>query len=226
LADIVEGFRFASETGPIRALLLLLGLVSLVGMPYTVLMPVFADRILQGGARGLGILMGFTGIGALLGAVTLALRSGVKGLGRLIVITCASFGVSLFFFSFSRNFWLSAILLLPVGFSMMLQMASSNTLIQTMVPDVLRGRVMALYSMMFMGMAPFGALLGGAMADRVGAPITVAVGAVASIIGATLFGLNLPKIRTEARQLIIAQSVAGGEPSEETSSASVLAAKQ
>jgi MFS family permease len=108
----------------------------------------------------------------------------------------------------------------------MLQMASSNTLIQTMVPDVLRGRVMALYSMMFMGMAPFGALLGGAMADRVGAPITVAVGAVASIIGATLFGLNLPKIRTEARQLIIAQSVAGGEPSEETSSASVLAAKQ
>jgi len=226
LADIVEGFRFASETGPIRALLLLLGLVSLVGMPYTVLMPVFADRILHGGARGLGILMGFTGIGALLGAVTLALRSGVKGLGRLIVITCASFGVSLFFFSFSRNFWLSAILLLPVGFSMMLQMASSNTLIQTMVPDVLRGRVMALYSMMFMGMAPFGALLGGAMADRVGAPITVAVGAVASIIGATLFGLNLPKIRTEARQLIIAQSVAGGEPSEETSSASVLAAKQ
>jgi MFS family permease len=134
--------------------------------------------------------------------------------------------VSLFFFSFSRNFWLSAILLLPVGFSMMLQMASSNTLIQTMVPDVLRGRVMALYSMMFMGMAPIGALLGGAMADRVGAPITVAVGAVASIIGATLFGLNLPKIRTEARQLIIAQSVAGGEPSEETSSASVLAAKQ
>jgi MFS family permease len=224
--DILEGFRFASSTAPIRALLLLLGLVSLVGMPYTVLMPVFADRILHGGAKGLGILMGFTGIGALLGALTLALRSGVKGLGRLIVITCATFGVSLFLFSFSRNFWLSAVLLLPVGFSMMLQMASSNTLIQTMVPDALRGRVMALYSMMFMGMAPFGALFGGAMADRVGAPITVAIGAVASVLGAIWFGLNLPKIRTEARRLIVAQSVAAGEPSEETAGASVLTAKQ
>ncbi|HEX3319904.1 MAG TPA: MFS transporter [Terriglobales bacterium] len=213
--DILEGFRFASRTGPIRALLLLLGLVSLVAMPYTVLMPLFADRILHGGAKGLGILMGFTGIGALLGALTLALRSGVKGLGRLIVITCASFGVSLLAFAFSKVFWLSAILLLPVGFSMMLQMASSNTLIQTMVPDELRGRVMALYSMMFMGMAPFGALFGGAMADRFGAPVTVAVGALASIGGAALFGMNLPKIRTEARQLIIAQAVAGGEPSEE-----------
>jgi MFS family permease len=223
--DILEGFRFASSTAPIRALLLLLGLVSLVGMPYTVLMPVFADRILHGGAKGLGILMGFTGIGALLGALTLALRSGVKGLGRLIVITCATFGVSLFLFSFSRNFWLSAVLLLPVGFSMMLQMASSNTLIQTMVPDALRGRVMALYSMMFMGMAPFGALFGGAMADRVGAPITVAIGAVASVLGAIWFGLNLPKIRTEARRLIVAQSVAAGEPSEETAGASVLTAK-
>jgi MFS family permease len=123
--------------------------------------------------------------------------------------------VSLLAFAFSKVFWLSAILLLPVGFSMMLQMASSNTLIQTMVPDELRGRVMALYSMMFMGMAPFGALFGGAMADRFGAPVTVAVGALASIGGAALFGMNLPKIRTEARQLIIAQAVAGGEPSEE-----------
>jgi len=226
LADIIEGFRFASSTAPIRSLLLLLGLVSLVGMPYTVLIPVFADRILHGGARGLGILMGFTGIGALLGALTLALRSGVKGLGRLIVITCASFGVSIFLFSFSKNFWLSALLLLPAGFSMMLQMASSNTLIQTMVPDELRGRVMALYSMMFMGMAPFGALFGGAMADRVGAPITVAIGGAASVMGAIWFGLNLPKIRTEARRLIVAQSIAGGEPSEETAGATVLVAKE
>jgi MFS family permease len=212
LEDIKEGFRFVSRTKPIRALLLLLGLVSLVGMPYAVLMPVFADRILHGGARGLGILMGVTGIGALLGALTLALREGVKGLGRLVAITCGTFGVSLFLFSFSRNFWLSAVLLLPVGFSMMLQMASSNTLIQSMVPDALRGRVMAVYSMMFMGMAPIGALFGGALADRLGAPVTVALGGVASLMGAMVFAKMLPGFRTEARELILAQGIAGGEP--------------
>jgi MFS family permease len=215
LEDIIEGFRFVRNTAPIRALLLLLGLVSLVGMPYTVLMPVFADRILHVGARGLGILMGSTGVGALLGALTLALRAGIKGLGRWVALACGGFGVSLFLFSFSRCFWLSAALLLPVGFSMMLQMACSNTLIQAMVPDQLRGRVMAVYSMMFMGMAPFGALLGGALADRLGAPVTVAIGAVACIIGAIWFAMHLPKIRVEARQLIVAQTVAGGTPSEE-----------
>ena len=184
-------------------------------MPYTVLMPVFADRILHGGARGLGILMGSTGVGALLGALTLALRAGIRGLGRWVAFACAGFGVTLFLFSFSRYFWLSTALLLPVGFSMMLQMACSNTLIQAMVPDQLRGRVMAVYSMMFMGMAPFGALLGGALADRLGAPVTVAIGAVACIIGAIWFAMHLPKIRVEARQLIVAQTVAGGTPSEE-----------
>jgi MFS family permease len=187
-------------------------------MPYTVLMPVFADRILHGGARGLGILMGATGVGALLAALTLATRTGVYGLGRWVAFACAGFGVSLLLFSFSRNFWLSTALLLPVGFCMMLETSSSNTLIQAMVPDHLRGRVMAVYSMMFMGMAPFGALLGGALADRVGAPLTVAMGAIACIGGAALFGLQLPKIRIEARQLIVQQAVAGGEPSVEMTS--------
>lgn len=213
--DIIEGFRWVSQTGPIRALLLLLGLVSLVGMPYAVLMPVFADHVLHAGARGLGVLMGFTGVGALLGALTLAMRTGVKGLARLVSICCAGFGISLIAFSFSKLLWLSAVLLIPVGFFIMLQMACSNTLIQAMVPDALRGRVMALYSMMFMGMAPFGALLGGALADRMGAPITVAVGGVASIVGAIWFGRQLPVFRGEARQLIIAQAMAGGEPAEE-----------
>src|SRR6266571_264591 len=175
-------------------------------MPYTVLMPVFADQILHGGARGLGILMGATGVGALLGALTLAAKTGVTGLGRWVAITCAGFGVSIILFSFSRHFWLSVALLLPAGFSMMLQMACSNTLIQTMVPDRLRGRVMAVYSMMFMGMAPIGALLGGALADRLGAPLTVAMGGIASIGAAVWFGLHLPKIRVEARQLIVAQA--------------------
>ena len=215
LDDIIEGFRWVEHTGPIRSLLLLLGLVSLVGMPYTVLMPIFADRILHGGARGLGILMGFTGVGALLGALTLALRTGIRGLGKLISICCAGFGISLIVFSFSTHFWLSAFILIPVGFFIMLQMACSNTLIQSMVPDALRGRVMAVYSMMFMGMAPFGALLGGAIADRLGAPIAVAIGGTASIVGAIWFGRQLPVFRGEARQLIIAQAMAGGEPAEE-----------
>ncbi len=215
LVDIVEGFRWVNGTKVIRALLLLIGLVSLVGMPYTVLMPIFADQILHGGARGLGILMGATGVGALLGALTLAAKTGVTGLGRWVAITCAGFGVSIILFSFSRHFWLSVALLLPAGFSMMLQMACSNTLIQTMVPDRLRGRVMAVYSMMFMGMAPFGALFGGALAHRAGAPITIAMGGVACILGAAWFGRQLPELRVEARRLIVAQGLAGGEPVQE-----------
>ena len=184
-------------------------------MPYTVLMPIFADQILHGGARGLGILMGATGVGALFGALTLAAKTGVKGLGRWVAFACGSFGVSLCLFAFSRSFWLSVVLLLPAGYSMMLQMACSNTLVQTMVPDQLRGRVMALYSMMFMGMAPFGAFFGGALAHRVGAPITVAAGGVACVIGAIWFGRILPELRIEARRLIIAQGMAGGEPAQE-----------
>ena len=213
---MMEGFRFVNRTAPIRALLLLLGVVSLVGMPYVVLMPIFADQILHGGARGLGILMGATGVGALLGALTLAFREGVKGLGRWVAWCSAGFGASLIVFAISHTFWVSVILLLPVGYTIMLQMASSNTLIQVMVPDALRGRVMAVYSMMFMGMAPIGALLGGALAERLGAPVTVSIGGIASVAGACWFGIQLPKIRVEARRLIVAQAVAGGEPAEMT----------
>ena len=215
LEDIVEGFRWVNQTKIIRALLLLIGLISLVGMPYTVLMPIFADKILHGGARGLGILMGATGVGALLGALTLAAKTGVKGLGRWIAITCGTLGISLCLFAYSTSFWLSAAFLLPAGYSMMLQMACSNTLIQTMVPDQLRGRVMSVYSMMFMGMAPFGAFFGGALAHRIGAPITVAAGGVACVIGALWFWRALPDLRIEARRLIIAQGLAGGEPVQE-----------
>ncbi len=228
---IVEGFQFVNRTAPIRALMILLGLVSLSGMPYVVLMPLFADKILHHGGQELaswigshdlgavrlGILMGAAGVGALLGALTLAVRSGVKGLGTWVSVCCAGFGISLMLFSFSKSFWLSVLLLLPVGYFVMLQMASSNTLIQVMVPDVLRGRAMAVYSMMFMGMAPIGALLGGALSDRLGAPLTVAIGGFASVLGAWWFALQLPKIRVEARQLIMAQAMAGGGPAEEMS---------
>jgi MFS family permease len=223
LENVLEGFQFVRRTAPIRALLLLLGLVSLVGMPYAVLMPIFADQILHGGARGLGILMGATGVGALIGALTLAFKSGVRGLGTWVLLSSAGFGVGLIAFSASRSFWLSAALLVPVGFSMMVQMASSNTLIQSMVPDHLRGRVMSVYSMMFMGMAPIGALGAGLVADRLGAPLTVAIGGVACIGGSILFGQRLPALRVEARRLIIAQGMAGGDPPQELSAQEVEA---
>jgi MFS family permease len=215
LADIAEGFKFSGQTGPVRALLLLLGIVSIAGMPYAVLMPIIADRILFGGASGLGILMGASGVGALIGALSLAGRKGVAGLGRWVAFSSAGFGVGLILFSLSRTFWLSAALLIPVGLSMMVQMASSNTLIQTMVPDHLRGRVMSVYSMMFMGMAPLGSLLAGVLAERLGAPLTVAAGGTVCILGASIFALRLPRLRTQARQLILAQQMVGGVPAEQ-----------
>lgn len=216
LANVIEGFRFTGKTAPIRDLLLLLGLVSLMGMPHTVLMPIFADKILHAGPRGLGLLMGSSGIGALIGALALAARLGVRGLGSWVGYSCAGFGVSLILFSLSRSFWLSALLLLPVGFSMIVEMAASNTLIQVMVPDQLRGRVMAVYSMMIMGMAPVGALLAGLLAEHaLGAPGTVALGGVVIILGGVLFAVRLPALRDEARRLIEAQQMAGGDPPEE-----------
>jgi MFS family permease len=215
ISHIIEGFRFVAHTGPIRALLLLLGLVSITGMPYAVLMPIFADKIFHSGARGLGILMGFAGLGALMGALTLATRRGVKGLGRWVPIACGVFGASLILFAFSRSFWLAAAGLVPVGFAMMTQMGASNTLIQTMAPDRLRGRVMSVYSMMFMGMAPVGALLAGVVAERFGAPFTVAAGGVIAIAGSILFGLRWPELRPEARQLVLAQQMVAGNPAEE-----------
>jgi MFS family permease len=203
LESIIEGFHYVAHTRPVRALLLMLGLFSLLAMPYVVLMPIFADKILHHGASGLGLLMGASGIGALAGALTLATRQGVHGLGRWVAFSAAGFGASLILFSLSRSFYISAVLLLPVGFSMIVQMASSNTLIQVMVPDNLRGRVMAVYSMMFMGMAPFGALLAGTIAQHLGAPTTLMIGGTVCIAAATAFWLRLPALRYEARQLII-----------------------
>jgi MFS family permease len=212
---IAEGFRFVRRTKPILALVLLIGLVSLVAVPYSVLMPIFADRVLHSGAHGLGILMGATGIGALLGALTLAIRRGVQGLGRVVGLSAGGFGVSLILFAFSRSLWLSVALLVPVGYGVMLQMSSSNTLIQAMVPDELRGRAMAMYTMMFMGMAPVGSLFAGALADKIGAPWTVAIGGLGAIAGAAVFLRRLPSLRFEAQQLIVAQGLSPAEPSKE-----------
>jgi len=211
---IIEGFRFVLRTRPIRALLILLGLVSLAGWPYQVLMPIFADEILNGGPRGLGLLMGSSGVGALAGALLLAGRKGVRGLSHWIMLACAGLGVSLVFFSLSRDFRFSMLLLLPVGFCGMVQMASSNTLIQAMVPDQFRGRVMAVYSMMFMGMSPIGALIAGLLANTVGAPQAIAIGGVICLVAALVFRSRLPHIRTEGRQLILAQTMQAGQPAD------------
>jgi len=179
-------------------------------MPYSVLMPVFAESILRSGPKGLGMLMAASGLGALGGALALLSRRGVRGLGRWVAISTAAFGVSLIGFSLSRTFWLSALLLVPVGAAIMVEMASSNTLIQAMVPNALRGRVMAVYSMMFMGMAPFGALFAGWLAERIGAPRTVALGGAICIVASAIFSLRLPSLRHEGLRLIVAQETVGG----------------
>ncbi len=215
LGHAIEGFRYVWGTRPIRALMILLGIVSLVAMPYAVLMPVFAGNILHSGARGMGILMGASGIGALVGALSLARKEGVRGLGRWIAWSTLGLGVSLVLFALSRSFWLSAALLVPVGAASIVQMASSNTLIQTMAPDRLRGRIMSVYSMMFMGMAPLGALGAGAAASRLGAPMAVIIGGVICMVSAAVFRMRLPSLRPEARELILAQQLVAGDPPDE-----------
>ncbi len=202
-ASLLAGLGYVRRTRPVRALLLLLGLVSLTGMPYTVLMPIFADRILHGGARGLGLLMGATGVGAVTGAIALAARRGTSGLGRWLAFCAAGFGVALILFAFSRSFWLSMALLVPVGFFFVNQMAASNTLLQSLVPDGYRGRVMAAYAMMFMGMAPLGALAAGAAAERIGAPWTVAAGGLCCIVGAAVFAARIATLRDDARRMLL-----------------------
>jgi MFS family permease len=206
IAHMVEGFRYVVQNIPIHALLMLLGIVSLTGMPYTVLMPIFADHILHGGAAALGWLMGAAGVGALIGALLLASREDLKGLGMWVAVSAIGFGCTLVAFAFSRIYWLSIAILIPVGFTMMIEMGSSNTLIQSMVPDRLRGRVMSVYSMMLMGMGPIGSLLAGWAADRLGAPVTVALGGVICVAAALVFRGFLPKIRHHARRLILEQA--------------------
>jgi len=208
LRRVLEGFRFAAGAAPIRALLLLVAVMSFCGMPYAVLMPIFSDRILHGGARTLGVLMACSGLGALAGSLLLAARQELAGLGTWVAAAAAGFGISIAAFAMSRAIWLSALLLVPAGLSLLVQMASANTLIQAMVPDALRGRVMALYSMMFMGMAPLGSMLAGAVAEKVGAPATVVGGGVVCVLAGLLFRAVLPGLREEGRRLVAARGAA------------------
>ena len=207
LANIVEGFRFVFQNRPIHALLILLGMASVTGMPFQVLMPVFADRILHGGPKALGWLTGCAGVGALMAALLLASRQTLKGLSVWVAVSATAFGVGLIVFATSRTFLFSTAILVPVGFALMLQMGASNTLIQSMVPDQLRGRVMGVYSMVMMGMAPFGGLLAGLAADRFGAPVTVAIGGAICLISAGIFWTQLSGIRVLMRRMIAEQRV-------------------
>jgi len=207
LKRLREGFRYAAGFEPIRAILLLLCLISLTGLPYAVLMPVFARDILQGGPHTLGFLMGSTGVGALAGAVFLASRTTVLGLGRGIPRAVTLFGAALLAFSLSRILWLSMALLVLAGFGQMVHLASSNTLLQTLVDDDKRGRVMSFYAMSFMGMMPIGSLLGGALARWIGAPVTLLLGGIVCILGAVIFRSRLPAMNVQVRPIYIRMGV-------------------
>lgn len=203
LHDLREGWSYVTHSVPIRSVLLLLALVSLMGMPYTVLMPIFAGSVLHGGPHTLGFLMGAAGVGALISALLLASRRSVLGLGRIIPISAALFGAGLIAVSASRVLWLSMLMMVVAGGGMMQQMAASNTILQTVVDDDKRGRVMSFYLMAFMGMAPIGSLIAGSAAARFGAPHTLLVGGVICILGASWFALHLPSIRTAVRPIYI-----------------------
>jgi MFS family permease len=213
-ANLREGFDYVRRTRPVRALLVLVAFVSIFGLPYTVLMPIFASDVLGGGPRALGLLLGATGVGALAGALTLAARKSVQGLGRVVALSVAVFGFLLILFSLSRSLALSTVLLFPIGFSVLIQMSASNTLVQMIVPDQMRGRLMSFYAMSLMGMTPFGSLLAGAVTVRIGASRAVALGGALCLIAALVFWLRLPSLRHEALPILIAHGVLPGEPSE------------
>ncbi len=194
-----EGWQYVSGFLPIRNLLLLFAIVSLMGMPYTVLMPVFASEVLHGGAHTLGFLMAAAGVGALAAAVLLAARKSVKGLLRMVPLSAALFGAGLIAFGLSHVLWLSLALMLVVGFGMMQGMAASNTIIQTLAPADKRGRVMSYYTMAFVGMAPFGSLLAGGLAHVISASWTVVITGACCILGAAWFWRQMKEVRDAIR---------------------------
>jgi MFS family permease len=205
--ELRAGLAYVTRFTPIGTVLLLLALVSTMGMPYTVLMPAVAAKVLHGGPHTLGLLMGAAGTGAVGGAVYLASRRTVLGLGRVIAIAVAVFGGGLVAFSQSRSLWLSLLLLPLVGAGFMVSLAASNTVVQTLVEEQLRGRVMAFYTMAFLGTAPIGSLLAGLLASRIGESSTIAVGGVACLIGAAWFASRLPHLRALVRPVYIERGI-------------------
>jgi MFS family permease len=201
IRQIRDGFRYAFGFLPIRSVLLLVAVVSLFAVPFSALLPIFAGRILRGDARTLGVLVSATGAGALAAALYLAARTSVRGLGRVITVSASIFGFSLLLFSVSRYVWLSACALALAGFGMMLQMAASNTFLQTIVDDDKRGRILSLYTMAYIGTSPLGSLLLGATAQWLGAALAVALGAVIALVAAAAFGRQLPGFRAQVRPI-------------------------
>lgn len=198
---LAAGFRYVAGFPPVRAGLLLVALVSTLGMPYQVLMPVIAADVLGGGAHTLGLLMTSAGLGALMGTLYLASRHTVVGLGRRIGQATMVFGVALIAFAFSENFWFSMAVLPLSGAGFMIALAATNTIVQTVVPEELRGRVMAFYTMAFLGTAPIGSLMAGFAAQRIGAPATIAAGGAACLIGGFWFYVHLPRLRALLRPI-------------------------
>lgn len=205
--ELKEGFRYALGFAPIRDILLIFALINLVGMPYMVLMPVFAKDVLHGGPSALGFLMGSTGLGALGGAVYLASRKSVLGLGKMIPIAATIFGLALIAFSFSRLLFFSLGLMMLTGIGQMILMASSNTLLQTLVDDDKRGRVMSFYTMAFMGATPVGSLIAGFLASKIGAPWTVFIGGLVCIFGAFFFAKRLSILRELVRPIYVKMGI-------------------
>jgi MFS family permease len=196
-----QGWVYVADSLPIRNILLLFALLSLMGWPFMVLMPIFAAQVLHGGPHTLGFLMGAVGVGSLISALSLVLRRSVRGLTKVIPIAAVVFGIGLIAFGLSKGIWLSLVMMLVTGFGMMQGLTSSNTILQTLVDEKMRGRVMSYYTMAFVGMAPFGSLLAGAMAHAIGAPRTVIVSGVACIAGGLLFWTQLPAIRRDMRPI-------------------------
>jgi len=207
-----EGWQYVSTFVPVRNILLLFALVSLMGMPYVVLMPVFAAQVLRGGPHTLGFLMGAAGVGALISALSLVLRKSVRGLLKMLPIAASMFGVGLVCFGMSRVLWLSLGLMVVIGFGMMQGLTASNTIIQTLVDEQMRGRVMSYYTAAFVGMAPFGSLLAGTLAHWIGAPRTVMLTGTFCIIGAAWFWTRLGEIRKEMRPIYIQLGIVPAPP--------------
>jgi MFS family permease len=202
-AGVAEAFNFVRHTGPVGALLVLLGLISFTGLRYEILMPVYVKEMLHGGPTQFGLLMGASGIGAIFGSLVLAMFSNVRTLGDWAAMAAAGFGGSLVLLSFSHSFGLSFLVMLLIGFTMVTGLDASNTLVQRIVPDELRGRVMAIWTMMLSGLAPFGSLVVGVLAQQFTARRTFAAGGMACIMGAMGFGFSLPILQREARRLIL-----------------------
>jgi MFS family permease len=199
-ADIFQGAKagllYAVRFLPIRYILLLMGLVCLMGMPYGILMPAFARDTLHGGPRTLGFLMAASGFGALAGAFYLASRKSILGLGKILPLAAVLSGAGLVAFSLSRSLTLSLPLLMVIGAGMMVQFASSNTILQTIVDDDKRGRVMSFFAMAWMGTAPLGSLLAGGLAGLIGVPNTLLIGGCACIVGTFFYMRQLPLLKT------------------------------